>query len=73
MLIVACDAHWGTAGFFRVVLPRGSGGCGELSAQGQHRWEESGEGVLKSRGVSAESRGLLRKSPRLFEQGGEGK
>ncbi len=20
MLIVACDAHWGTAGFFRVVL-----------------------------------------------------
>ena len=66
MLIVACDAHWGTAGFFRVVLSRGSGGCGELSAQGQHRWEESGEGVLKSRG-------LLRKSPRLFEQVGGGK
>ena len=73
MLIVACDAHWGIAGFFRVVLSRGSGGCGELSAQGQHRWEESGEGVLKSRGVSAESRGILRKSPRLFEQVGGGK
>ena len=73
MLIVACDAHWGIAGFFRVVLSRGGGGCGELSAQGQHRWEESGEGVLKSRGVLAESRGLLRKSPRLFEQVGGGK
>ena len=73
MLIVACDAYWGTAGFFRIVLSRGSGGCRELPAQGQYRWEESGEGVLKSRGVLAESRALLRKSPRLFEQVGGGK
>ena len=50
MLIVVCDAHWGTAGFFRVVLSRGSGGCGELSAQDQHRWEERGEGVFEKSG-----------------------
>ena len=73
MLIVACDAHWGIAGFFRVVLPCGSGGCGELPAQDPQGWEESGEGGLKSREVSAESCGILRKSPRLFEQVGGGK